>query len=70
MLMELDVTQRAAGIGLCCAEMKDPVKDKLKRFGLHSRLGAKRFFSMIGEGVSSDLQTHPVPWLDWEDRRQ
>ena len=69
MLMELDDTLRAAGIDLCLAEMKDPVKDKLKRFGLHSRLGAERFFSTIGEAVSSYLKTHPVQWLDWEDRR-
>ena len=69
MLMELDDTLRAAGIDLCLAEMKDPVKDKLKRFGLHSRLGAERFFSTIGEAVSGYLKTHPVQWLDWEDRR-
>ena len=33
-LEELDRTLHAAGIDLCFAEMKDPVKDKLKRFGL------------------------------------
>ena len=70
MLMELDDTLRAAGIDLCFAEMKDPVKDQLKRFGLHSRLGAERFFSTIGEAVSGYLKTHPVQWLDWEDRRR
>ncbi|MNE89079.1 hypothetical protein D3C80_1864600 [compost metagenome] len=31
MLAELDDTLHAAGIKLCVAEMKDPVKDKLKR---------------------------------------
>ena len=39
MLAELDDTLHAAGIELCFAEMKDPVKDKLKRFGLFARLG-------------------------------
>ncbi|HEY0800728.1 MAG TPA: SulP family inorganic anion transporter, partial [Steroidobacteraceae bacterium] len=34
---ELDDTLHAAGIELCFAEMKDPVKDKLKRFGLFTR---------------------------------
>ena len=34
MLAELDETLHTAGIELCFAEMKDPVKDKLKRFGL------------------------------------
>ncbi len=69
MLDELDDTLHAAGIDLCFAEMKDPVKDKLKRFGLLSRLGAERFFPTIGQAVSGYLKTHPVQWQDWEDRR-
>ena len=69
MLMELETTLHAAGIDLCFAEVKDPVKDKLRRFGLLSRLGAERFFSTIGEAVGSYVKTHRVPWLDWEDRR-
>jgi MFS superfamily sulfate permease-like transporter len=68
-LDELDHTLRAAGIALCFAEMKDPVKDKLKRFGLFSRLGEDRFFATLGEAVSSYLSAHPVDWVDWEDRR-
>ena len=70
MLMELDDTLHAAGIDLCFAEMKDPVKDKLKRFGLLSRLGAERFFSTLGEAVGRYVKTHSVEWLDWDDRRQ
>ena len=36
--------------------MKDPVKDKLKRFGLFRRLGEKRFFATIGEAVGSYVE--------------
>src|SRR4029077_12284648 len=36
---ELDQALRGDGIELCFAELKDPVKDKLKRFGLFSRFG-------------------------------
>jgi len=50
---ELDDTLHAAGTELCFAEMKDPVKDKLKRFGLFSRLGAERFFATIDEAVAA-----------------
>ena len=50
---ELDDTLRAAGTALCFAEMKDPVKDKLKRFGLFSRLGAEVFFATIDEAVAA-----------------
>ena len=42
---ELDDTLHAAGIELCFAEMKDPVKDKLKRFGLFTRFGEQTFFA-------------------------
>jgi high affinity sulfate transporter 1 len=65
---ELDDTLHAAGIEMCFAEMKDPVKDKLKRFGLFTRLGAHTFFATLDEGVSAYLATHPVEWVDWEDR--
>ncbi|MGZ9740368.1 SulP family inorganic anion transporter [Pseudomonas sp. GNP012] len=53
MLAELDDTLHAAGIELCFAEMKDPVKDKLKRFGLFARLGETAFFPTIGTAVDS-----------------
>jgi MFS superfamily sulfate permease-like transporter len=66
---ELDKTLHAAGIDLCFAEMKDPVKDKLKRFGLFRRLGEERFFATIGEAVSSYVEAEGVKWEDWEDRK-
>ena len=68
-LDELDKELQAASIDLCFAEMKDPVKDKLKRFGLFARLGEERFFATIGQAVSAYLKSHPVQWEDWEDRR-
>jgi len=64
---ELDDTLHAAGIELCFAEMKDPVKDKLKRFGLFSRFGAETFFATVGEAVKAYLSSHRVEWADWED---
>jgi high affinity sulfate transporter 1 len=65
---ELDDSLHAAGIELFFAEMKDPVKDKLKRFGLFTRFGERTFFATIGEAVSAYRATHPVEWVDWEDR--
>jgi high affinity sulfate transporter 1 len=64
---ELDQTLHGLGIELCFAELKDPVKDKLKRFGLFAQLGEKYFFPTIGSAVSSYLETHQVDWEDWED---
>ncbi|MNC84302.1 STAS domain protein [compost metagenome] len=61
MLAELDETLHAAGIKLCVAEMKDPVKDKLKRFGLFARFGESAFFPTIDDAVGRYLEIHPAP---------
>ena len=68
-LSELDEALQAAGIELCFAEMKDPVKDKLKRFGLFTRLGEHTFFATVGQAVNAYLAIHNVDWVDWEDRK-
>jgi high affinity sulfate transporter 1 len=60
LVAELDDMLHAAGTELCFAEMKDPVKDKLKRFGLFSRFGAERFFATIGEAVEAYRASHAV----------
>jgi len=67
-LVELDEALHRAGIKLCFAELKDPVKDKLKRFGLFERIGEGFFFPTIGASVGNYLESHAVDWLDWEDR--
>jgi MFS superfamily sulfate permease-like transporter len=58
MLCELDDELRASGVVLHFAEMKDPVKDKLQRFGLAERF-ARRFFATIDEAVGAYLEGHP-----------
>lgn len=68
MLAELDDHLYQAGIELCFAEMKDPVKDKLKRFGLFTRLGEEAFFPTLGEAVNTYVATFDVDWVDWQDR--
>jgi high affinity sulfate transporter 1 len=67
-LVELDEALHAGGIELCFAELKDRVKDKLKKFGLLAQLGENNFFPTIGVAVSSYLETHNVAWEDWEDQ--
>ena len=68
-LAELDDKLRAAGIEMFFAELKDPVKDKLKRFGLFERFGDGGFFPTIGAAVDAYLKAYDVEWVDWEDRR-
>jgi len=61
---ELDNELHAAGIELCFAELKDPVKDKLKRFGLFAQVGEKYFFPTVEEAVARYLDTFNVDWDD------
>ena len=69
MLAELDEVLQARGIEFCFAELKDPVKDKLKRFGLFTQFGESRFFPTLGAAVSGYLEANEdVDWEDWEDR--
>lgn len=68
MLVELDEQLKAAGIELCFAEMKDPVRDKLRKFGLSDRFDNDRFFPTIGQAVNGYLNAYIVEWIDWEDR--
>ncbi len=66
-LSALDDDLQNAGIELCFAEMKDPVKDRLISYGLFNKLGTDLFFPTLGRAVSSYLKAHPVEWSDWED---
>jgi len=67
-LAELDEALHAHDIKFCFAELKDPVKDKLKKFGLFAQLGENYFFPTLGAAVSRYLETTHVEWEDSEDR--
>ncbi|ODS00670.1 transporter [Methyloceanibacter methanicus] len=51
---------QARGIDLCFAELKDPVKDKLRRFELYEKIGSERFFPTIEGAVASYVQENPT----------
>jgi MFS superfamily sulfate permease-like transporter len=59
-LTELDRTLQERGIELCFAELKDPVKDKLKRFGLFAEFGERRFFATNASAVEDFLNKAPA----------
>lgn len=52
-LAELDRELEEAGIEICFAEMKGPVKDRLKRYGLFAKLGVENFFPTLGQAVDA-----------------
>ncbi len=59
-LAQLEESLRSAGARLCFAELKDPVKDTLKRFGLFARIGEDAFFPTISAAVDAYLRDNPV----------
>ncbi len=52
-LAALDETLHAAGVELCFAEMKGPVKDRLKTYGLFTQLGTENFFRTLEQAVKA-----------------
>ena len=60
MLAELEHTLSAARIELRFAEMKDPVKDKLRRFELFDRFGEGRFHATLGSAVHAFLTEYAI----------
>jgi MFS superfamily sulfate permease-like transporter len=67
-LWALEEELAAEGVDLRFAEMKDPVKDRLKRYGLFDRFGDDHFYPTVGEAVNAYLDATGVEWTDWEDR--
>jgi MFS superfamily sulfate permease-like transporter len=57
MLRELSRSLAQQGAALHFAEMKDPVRDKLKRFELTEVFGDDRFHPTVGSAVDSYLES-------------
>ncbi len=64
MLSELDQMLHEAGMDLFFAEMKGPVKDTLKRYGLFNRLGVENFFPTIEQAVDRYLTVYRMDRLN------
>ncbi|AZQ55664.1 SulP family inorganic anion transporter [Burkholderia cenocepacia] len=60
----------ARQVKLVFAELKGPVKDSLKHYGMYSMFGDSYLFPTIGEAVSRYVETHQIKWRDWEDARR
>ncbi|WP_025596966.1 SulP family inorganic anion transporter [Burkholderia sp. WSM2230] len=67
MLAELIEQLDEMHIQLCFAELKGPVKDSLKRYGIFERIGEQSFMPTVGRAVSDYVQTYRVEWHDWQD---
>ncbi len=66
-IAELEKSLCEAHIELCFAEMKGPTKDRLKRYGLFTKIGKDDFFPTIGQAVDMYLEVNKVEWHDWDE---
>ncbi len=69
MIQELDKELATRGVELAFAELKDPVKDRLSRYGLEMTIGQDSFFPTIGVAVKAFLEKNRIDWVDWEDSK-
>lgn len=61
---------RGMGITLAFAELKDPVKVRLRRYGTMPHIGEGRCFPTIGTAVDGYLAVSGASWVDWEDAQR
>jgi MFS superfamily sulfate permease-like transporter len=67
-LLELLGELQHQEVVLAFAEMKGLVKDRLRRYGLYTQVGADRFFPTVGTAVDGYLRATGMEWVDWEER--
>ena len=59
---------RQAQVTLAFAELKGPVKDRLRRYGLFEAVGPDRFYPTVGTAVDGYVEATGTTWVDWEER--
>ena len=57
-----------SGVELRFAELKDPVKDWLRRYGFLEKLGEDVFYPTVGTAVDAYVAASGIDWVDWEER--
>ena len=55
------------GVTLVFAELKDPVKDRLRGHKLFDVIGADHFYPTLGTAVDGYVMATGVEWVDWEE---
>jgi high affinity sulfate transporter 1 len=64
MLYDLDQSLNADGIAIVFAELKDPVRRKIERYGLARQIEPRHFFPTIGEALRAFQLVSGAQWTD------
>jgi high affinity sulfate transporter 1 len=62
-LIELDEELNAQGISLVFAELKDPVREKIERYGLTRTIDPRHFFPTVGAAVGAFRDQTGAHWV-------
>jgi high affinity sulfate transporter 1 len=54
-------------IVLAFAELKGPVKDRLRRYDLYDRIGDGHFYPTLGTATTAYVDSTGIEWHDWTD---
>jgi high affinity sulfate transporter 1 len=57
----------AQGVEVVFAELKGPIKDRLRSYGLFDRIGDGRFFPTLGTAIAGYLSATGTEWVDWSE---
>ena len=63
-----ELRQEQVTFAFAFAELKGPVKDRLRRYALFEAVGPDRFFPTIGTAVDGYVDATGTTWVDWEER--
>jgi high affinity sulfate transporter 1 len=63
MLEDLDEALNAKGISLVFAELKDPVREKIERYGLTRTIDPAHFFPTVGAAVAAFRDQFGADWV-------
>jgi high affinity sulfate transporter 1 len=66
-LTQLDETLNAQGVSLVFAELKDPVREKIERYGLTRTIDPRHFFPTVGAAVAAFRAEAGAEWLAADD---
>jgi MFS superfamily sulfate permease-like transporter len=62
MLEDLDEALNEQGISLVFAEMKDPVREKVERYGLTRTINPAHFFPTLDEAIAAFRRESGAEW--------
>jgi MFS superfamily sulfate permease-like transporter len=69
MLEDLDEDLNAKGISLVFVDMKDPVREKIERYGLTRTIDPAHFFPTVGAAVAAFQEQFGADWVSAAGRQ-